>query len=189
VDDPLQATLADLAAFLGANHTAFALIGGIAVSVRGEPRFTADVDVVVSADVKQGLALLDATRHSAFEPLFAGAAEVLQTAYILPLRHRTTGVKADVAIGLTGFERNVVTRATPVDLGGFTIPVASTEDLLLMKVLAGRPRDIDDARGIVSKQGAALDWRYVMDIGKALGEAIGQDLERQIQDLRATSDG
>jgi hypothetical protein len=58
-----------------------------------------------------------------------------------------------------------------------------------MKVLAGRARDIDDARGIISKQGATLDWPYVVDTGKALGEAIGQDLLRQIQDLRGASDG
>jgi uncharacterized nucleotidyltransferase DUF6036 len=184
VDDPLRRTLADLAAFLRANGTPYALIGGIAVSVRGEPRFTADVDVVASVELKRALDLLEATKRSDFEPLFPDAAEVVETAYILPLRHRTTGIKADVVIGLTGFERNLVARAVPVDLGGLSIPVASSEDLLLMKVLAGRARDMDDARGIVSKQGATLDWDYVMGVGKALGEAIDQDLARQLQELR-----
>jgi hypothetical protein len=37
-----------LAAALGARNTAFALVGGIAVSVRAEARFTRDVDVAVA---------------------------------------------------------------------------------------------------------------------------------------------
>jgi len=160
VDDPLRRTLADLAAFLQASRAPYALIGGIAVSVRGEPRFTADVDVVAAVEIKDALALLEATTGSAFEPLFADAAEVVERAYLLPLRHRTTAIKADVAIGLTGFERDLVARAVPVDLGGFSVPVASSEDLLLLKVLAGRARDIDDATSIVSKQGAAIDWTW-----------------------------
>jgi len=54
VEDAIQRTLSDAAAFLAANSVPFAVIGGIAVSVRGEPRFTADVDLVVGVEVERG---------------------------------------------------------------------------------------------------------------------------------------
>ena len=55
MDDAIRRTLGDAAAFLSAHSVPFALIGGIAVSVRGEPRFTADLDFVIGVGVERGL--------------------------------------------------------------------------------------------------------------------------------------
>ena len=49
--DPLNATLHDVAEFLKVQGVAFALIGGLAVAVRGEPRSTLDVDIIIDCDV------------------------------------------------------------------------------------------------------------------------------------------
>ena len=184
MDDAIRRTLADIASFLAERGTSFALIGGIAVAVRGEPRFTADVDLVISADVDAALELLESTHGSTFAPLFDGADEVVRKSFILPLRHRETGIKLDIAVGLTGFERQLVSRAPLESMGAFSIPVATPEDLLLMKALAARPRDIDDARSIVEKGGATLDWEYILDTGRELGQAIEQDLAGQLRALR-----
>lgn len=190
--DVLRNTLADAAAFLTAHSIPFAVIGGIAASIRGEPRLTADVDAVIEVEVEGALRLLAAAGPSApFEPLFPDAAEVVKTALILPLRHRRTRIRVDLALGLTGFERRLIQRASREDLGGFQVPVATAEDLLLMKVLAGRPRDLEDAKNIVSRRGSGLDWPYVLETGKQLQEALGLDLLPQLLALRKqySSDG
>jgi hypothetical protein len=192
VHDVLRNTLADAAAFLTAHSIPFAVIGGIAASIRGEPRLTADVDAVIEVEVEGALRLLAAAGPSApFEPLFPDAAEVVKTALILPLRHRRTRIRVDLALGLTGFERRLIQRASREDLGGFQVPVATAEDLLLMKVLAGRPRDLEDAKNIVSRRGSGLDWPYVLETGKQLQEALGLDLLPQLLALRKqySSDG
>jgi hypothetical protein len=44
--DPLIATLHDVAEILKDQDIGFALIGGLAVAVRGEPRSTLDVDIL-----------------------------------------------------------------------------------------------------------------------------------------------
>lgn len=187
VEDAIRKTLGDTAAFLSANKVPFALIGGIAASVRGEPRFTADIDFVIGIEVEGGLKLLAALTGSDFAPIFPDAAEVVRTSFLLPMRHKRTRVKVDLAIGLSGFERQVIDRAQQEQLGTLRIPVASAEDLLLMKVLAARPRDTEDARAIVLKQGPALNWEYVLATGKALEEAVGQDLLSQLTALRIHS--
>jgi hypothetical protein len=42
-----------------------------------------------------------------------------------------------------------------------TVRTASAEDLVVMKVFAGRPRDLEDVRGIAVRQGSRLDRRLV----------------------------
>jgi len=187
VENAIRETLADAAELLATNSVPFAVIGDIAVSVRGEPRFTADIDFVIGVEVERGLELLSAVKGSAFAPLFPRADEVVRTSFILPLRHVRTRVKVDLAIGLTGFEHQLISRAPREELGGISLPVATAEDLLLMKVLAGRPRDVEDARAIALKQGPGLDWGYVIETGKALEEAVGQDLTPQLSALKRQS--
>jgi predicted nucleotidyltransferase len=184
MNETLQVTLADIAAFLKEHATRYALIGGLAASLRGEPRVTADVDLVIAADMDRALQLVAVLEDSKFEPLFDHVEEVVQKAFILPLRHRTTGVKVDLAIGLSGFERNLIQRAADIEVDGLKVPVATAEDLLIMKALAARPRDDQDALGLIVAQGETLDWDYCLKTAKQLGEAIGQDVATRIQALR-----
>jgi hypothetical protein len=145
---------------------------------------TADVDVVIAADIDRALKLAAALPTSSFRPLFDDIEEIVTRAFLLPLRHRSTNVKVDIAIGLSGFEQQAVVRAEPFELGGCLVPVASTEDLLITKVLAGRPQDEQDIRGLVTVQGERLDWDYCLSTASDLGEALGQDLAGRIQTLR-----
>jgi hypothetical protein len=165
-------------------EVSYALIGGLAVSLHGQPRVTVDVDMIIAADVSRALELTAALDGSSFRPLFDDVSEVVQKAFILPLRHRSTGVKVDLAIGLSGFEQQVVARAQHLNLAGVDVFVATPEDLLIMKLLAGRPRDEEDLEGLVIVQGDRLDWKYCRELAIKLGEAVGQDLAVRLDALR-----
>ncbi len=185
--EPLQQTLFDAVNFLDAERVPYALIGGLAVSLRGQPRMTADVDLVIQADVPRSLALARGLEGTNFRPLFDDVAEVVQKAFILPLRHRVTNVKVDLALGLSGFERQTMARAERLQLAGAEIAVATAEDLLIMKVLAGRPQDDQDIQGLMIAQGKHLDWNYCLYLAAELGEALGQDLVTRISSLQIKS--
>jgi hypothetical protein len=114
---------------------------------------TADVDLVIAAEVDQALSLVAVLPESRFRPLFDDVESVVRQAFILPLRHRSTNVKVDIAIGLSGFERQAIARAEQTDLAGHWLPVVQAEDLLVMKVLAGRPQDELDIQGLIVAQG------------------------------------
>jgi hypothetical protein len=188
VNDPLQTTLHDAVRFLNGEQIPYALIGGLATSLRGIPRVTVDVDLVIVAELTRALELLGSIEHSPFRPLLSNPAEIVEKAFLLPLRHRTTNVKVDVAIGLSGFERQAVARAESIDLSGVDVQVASAEDLLLMKVLAGRPQDEQDIQGLIVAQGEQLDWEYCLDLAGQLGEAVGQDLALRVKRLRKSQE-
>lgn len=183
--DALHRTLDDLAAFLDDRRVPFAVINGIAVGVRGEPRFTADVDVILGIDLDGADTLVEALDASAFRPLFPDVAEVVRAAFILPVRHRETQIKVDMSIGLTGFERQLIRRATKIKLGSQPIPVATAEDMILLKLLASRPRDTDDAARIVARQQTALDWNFLVETAKALQEAVAQDIVSPLMQMRS----
>lgn len=185
--EPLQQTLVDAVKFLDAERVPYALIGGLAVSLRGQPRMTADVDLVILADVPRSLALARGLEGTDFRPLFDDVAQVVQKSFILPLRHRTTNVKVDLALGLSGFEQQIMSRAERLSLAGTEIAVATAEDLLIMKILAGRPQDEQDIQGLMIAQGKKLDWKYCTDLAAKLGEALGQDLATRITSLRTKS--
>ena len=88
VEQGLWLTLVDAIAVLELRSIKFALIGGLAVSLRGQPRMTFDVDLVILADIEQALQLARELSDTPFEPLFAGVEQVVSTSFILPVRHR-----------------------------------------------------------------------------------------------------
>jgi hypothetical protein len=188
VNEPIRTTLADLASWLAGEGITFALIGGLAVSVRGEPRLTVDIDATIAGDVEVGLRLARQLTSSPFEPLFDGVEEVVATAFILPIRHRATAVKVDLALGLTGFEQGALERSRMEQVAGTLVPVVSAEDLLLMKALAGRPRDLEDLRGILIRQGEKMDLNRARTLARELDEAVGSDvlarLDASIDEVR-----
>lgn len=184
MDARLWPTLADAVGMLNDRGIRGAVIGGLAVSLRGLPRMTVDVDLVIQADVDAGLRLAKDLTSTPFMPLFAGVEEVVTSAFILPLRHRTTGVRVDVALGMSGFERDAVSRATPVMVGEASIPVVSVEDLLVMKALAGRPQDDADIRGLIDVKRDAINWDRCLATARALGDAIDVDLAGRLEIAR-----
>lgn len=60
-------------------------------------------------------------------------------------------------------------------IGGERVAFASVEDLLIHKIVAGRPRDLEDVRVVLIKnQGVEHDYveRWLRDFGEALSEPL-----------------
>ena len=57
--------------------------------------------------------------------------------------------------------RGAIERAVPVTLAGVPVPFATAEDVIIHKLFAARPPDLEDAMGVVRRQGKNLDWRYI----------------------------
>lgn len=68
---------------------------------------------------------------------------------VLLLVHEPTSIEIDLSFGMLPFEAELVTRARLRTVRQISFPVASAEDILVMKALAMRPRDVADIEGIV----------------------------------------
>ena len=152
--------------------------------MRGRIRVTEDVDVVVKCTVDQALEFVQSADPTRFTPLIPEYESVARSAFLIPLIHQTTGVQLDLAVGVSGFEQQIVSRATPLQIGTRQLRVATAEDVLLMKLLAGRPQDDQDVRGIVEIQGTNLDWGYCLTVAGQLDQALGIDIEARVRSLK-----
>ena len=177
--------LAGITRQLRRHDIAFMHIGGQAVLLHGAPRLTQDIDVSLAIgpdDVATIMAVCDALE---LEPLVEDLASFARETFVCPLRDRATGIRVDLIFSTTPYEHAAIARAVEVDIGGESVPFASAEDLILLKLFAGRARDLEDARSVVDRQGVRLDWHYLEHWAAAFAAIPGrEELPVRLQTLR-----
>lgn len=146
----LERVLRQLVADFDGLGYSWALVGGLAVSVRAEPRTTRDIDIAVAVgdDVDAERVVLGLRRRGyrdAGQMLEHEVTGRLATMRMVALQQSDDGVVIDLMFASTGIEPEIVSAATPVDvLPGVIVRVASLAHLLAMKALAGRLQDVAD---------------------------------------------
>jgi predicted nucleotidyltransferase len=63
----------------------------------------------------------------------------------------------DAVLSGPGIEETFLARAVWIEIDGLSVPVASPEDLIVMKILAGGPEDIEDVRNVLTERATSLD--------------------------------
>ena len=92
----------------------------------------------------------------------------------------------DLSIAGSGLERAFLERTREVELAGVRVPVLSPEDLIVTKLLAFRPRDVDDILGILGEQ-RELDLDHITETVALVQEGLDDpDLMSRWQELLRT---
>ena len=146
-----------LLATLSSGKVDYVLVGGLAVALQGYQRVTMDVDVVLAFDDENLAKFVACAKSANFQPVLPIPIDSLRDAALIDLWHREKGMLAfalrgpgmmataiDVLVRpLVSFEqlkRNAVTKR----IGPLSIPVASIDDLVLLKTGTGRSKDVLD---------------------------------------------
>lgn len=150
----IEDAISDIAVQLSRLGVPFALVGGIAVSIRAEVRFTRDVDVAVSVpDDARTEWLVRELRAAGYAPVTLVEQEDMQRIATVRLRS-PSGFVVDLLSATCGIEHEVVARASSVRFEGVgEYPVARAEELLAMKLLSmseQRLQDRIDALNLIS---------------------------------------
>jgi hypothetical protein len=149
---PLLTILRHLVAWLQAGKVQGVVIGGVAASLWGRPRLTRDIDALVLLEEGRWGEFLAAGAGHGFLPRRADALAFARETRVLLVRHGESGIDLDLVFGSLPFEKEAAIRAKWVDLGGVAIPLSSPEDLIIMKAVAHRPRDLEDIAAILAAQ-------------------------------------
>jgi hypothetical protein len=174
--------LGRIAAELDARKLPFMVIGGQAVLLHGEPRLTQDIDITLGVPPSRLPDVLEACGATRIEPLPKDPRAFVQETFVLPAEDRTSGVRIDLIFSTTHYEAEAIARAERVPLGGQHVPFATPEDLILHKLFAGRPRDLEDVRGVVRRKGDLIDWDYMTRWARALSTTQGREkLSEQVE--------
>jgi hypothetical protein len=152
----ILAAASEVLTWLSEDQWPACIIGGLAVQRWGEPRLTRDVDLTVIVALGSEERMVDrALSHFAARREDARA---FALRYRVLLVRASNGVALDLALGATGFEIESVTRSSPWEIEpGRALRTCSAEDLIVHKLVAGRPRDGADIEGIVARQRGRLD--------------------------------
>ena len=195
----LEAALRKITADLTRAHVPFALVGGLAVSVRTEPRFTRDADLVVAlATDAEAEALIHTlgTRGYTIESVLEQHAVGRLATVRLTFSSESQEPVVDLLFASSGIEAEVVADAEPIDvLPHLRIGVARTGHLIALKVLSrndvDRPQDLVDLRALLrvawpaelTRARQALAWIA------ARGYHRGRDLTAEMNKLFTPNEG
>ncbi len=133
----------------------YVLIGGLASTLLGRPRFTEDIDLLVArGDAKRTL-----------EALASVGFETEETNEDWIFKARKHDVTVDVIFALMGgiyLDDEMLARARRLEFGDVAVTVVPPEDLIVIKAVVHdeyTPRHWYDALGIVAS--CELDWDYL----------------------------
>jgi hypothetical protein len=144
-------------------QAAYAIIGGYAVAAWGEERATHDIDFLCLSNSQKIVALLR-EEHVKFEHRFGDWDDPISEVVRIDCDDKDSPFEADILIGIKGAPTGLFDRVRGLVIENMTIPVASPEDMIILKLLAGSNRDIDDARSILKIQDVKLDANLLRKI-------------------------
>jgi len=73
-----------------------------------------------------------------------------------------------------GLETDFLERAIVLNVEGTDVPVMSPEDVVVTKILTGRPKDIEDARSVMMARRHTLDTDRIRALLGMLEQALTQ---------------
>ena len=155
-----QEILERTAAALADRGLPYMVIGGQAVLLYGEPRFTKDIDVTLGVDTGQLGTALEAARAARLRPLVSDAGQFVGETGVLPLIDDASGIRVDLIFSWSGYEQEAMRRVARVKIGRTEVSFASLEDMVIHKIVSGRPRDLEDVRLMLLRH-PGLDREYV----------------------------
>jgi hypothetical protein len=171
----------------------WALVGGLAVSARSEPRFTRDIDAIVAvpddAAAEALVRRLLAEGYRVVATLEQEARGRLATVRLSPPGESVPGVVVDLLFASSGVEGEIVAAAERVEIGEqLVFPVARIDALLALKVLSRddneRPQDVADLRSLLKTatagdiEGAKNLLRTIESRGFARGRRLIEEFDR-----------
>jgi Nucleotidyl transferase AbiEii toxin, Type IV TA system len=191
VASPVELELRRAVADLDALKVRWALIGGLAISVRSVPRFTKDLDFAVAvADDSEAEDVVHRLRERGYQPVEIFEQDYVERLSGVRLEHGGSDVIVDLLFASSGIENEVVASATRLQvLPRLSAPVATTGHLIALKILAGRNQDLTDLGSLIpaASQGDLDTAREAVRLIQARGfnreQDVAADLDKLISDL------
>jgi hypothetical protein len=156
-----------------------AVMGGLAVRIYGIPRPTLDVDFTVALERNRLTNLYEQVRELGYtvaDEYAKGWVDLVAGMPIVKARLFLEGRSIDIDIFLaeSPYQQQLLARRRCENIDGSPVWFVSPEDLVLLKLLSYRPRDVADIADVLFTQGQ-LDESYLRQWAATLGVSARLD--------------
>jgi hypothetical protein len=152
-----------------------AVMGGLALARYKHFRATRDVDILIGVTGTNVQSLLDLLATSGVMPKRSPPVRALGNLQIAQLSYEPpetfVEVQVDLLLADSAFHQKALARRVPMSTGLDRTPVwvLSCEDLIIVKLMAGRTIDLADAVSLLQLNAATLDQQYLARWTETLG--------------------
>jgi hypothetical protein len=177
-----QTLLVKLAKAFDSQNIPYIVIGGQAVLLYGEPRLTRNIDITLGVDNSYALQIVDLAKTIQLSPAVPDVIQFVKKSNVLPLYDPKTKIRVDLIFSFLEYERQAIGRANPIMLEDYPVKYASVEDIIIHKIFAGRPRDIEDAKSILQRN-SNVDRLFIEKWLNELSQSINKNLIKEFHSI------
>ena len=162
-----------LSADLKKRGISHAITGAAAMAVHGYVRATRDIEILVMTPGMRLPEVFESIRNQGFDGDDQALIQSIRDRYMAVLESEALDV--EVLVPAIPYHRQVLDRASEVEIRGTMVPVVTVEDLIVLKLLWSRTKDIADVEALVSVAWDVIDASYVEE---SLLDIVPADDER-----------
>lgn len=170
----------------------YAVGGAVAMAFAGRIRGTRDVDVLAAVPALRAQEFAEALSREGFtlrDP--AGAVAPVDSRFLSEgarkdglFRVWLDDISVDFFTPRVPLQDSILKRRRRQELSGLTLWLTTTEDLVLLKMVFHRPKDLEDVRHLLAANAGALDLDYLREWGpKTLEPAVDAELKALLEHL------
>lgn len=153
----------------------------MAASVHGIVRASVDADAILSLTIQETPKLERELKAAGFATELRRGDPDDPISGVLSLTDEYQN-RVDLLVGLRGLDPGAFARTIELIFHGTILTVAGLEDFIAMKVFAGGPQDLADARAAISAAGRGLNQRLAKELAQRFGRDALATLEGLLHD-------
>jgi predicted nucleotidyltransferase len=157
----IERLISRIAQHLDKDKIPYMIIGGQAVLLYGTPRLTRDIDITLGIDTDKLLLIKRICRRLRLKILPENPEDFVRQTSVFPAEDVRLRIRVDFIFSFTPYERQALKRTRRVLMNGYFVKFASCEDVIIHKMFAGRPVDMEDTRNMLIKNKNKLDIKYI----------------------------
>lgn len=160
----------------------YMIIGGQAVLVHGQPRLTQDIDITLGIGPDRLADMLALMEELGWTVLVEEPEKFVHQTLVLPVQEPNSGIRLDFVFSFSPYEHQALQRVHKITIGQTQVRFASPEDLIIHKMIAGRPRDLEDVKGILIKH-SDIDQDYIRHWLKQFEDTLAEPFVKRFEQL------
>ncbi len=143
---------------------------------------TGDIDITLDIGPDNVADVLDMVNELGWKVLVDTPETFATKNMVLPCLEPNTSIKIDFIFSVSPYEKQALKRVKCVPIGKAHVYFASVEDLIIHKIIAGRPRDLEDAKNVLIKN-KNVEVRYIREWLEQFDEALSQSFLMRFEEL------